>query len=336
MFGHDSRVTIPEKIQGQAVTELGAYLFSDKMDASDARRLLAEGCLFREKAISPDAPAIAEDRVEEVILPETLEKVGRYAFYNCGKLRKISFGSLLEDLGAGALTGCHKVEELAVHTRENGQSCLRDFLTELPEELMVTLVREDACGRFCIPEFFEEGVENTPARILENHVHGSGIRYRNCFQHRVLNIREYDELFAYAVAWENENAVISLALNRMLYPMELGEKAKKRYLEYLGEHMEKDAVKAGGDRQEAHERIRELSMQAGRRVKEEGKPNNLLELIAADPMFHLDAEKLEKSMDPKKYIGRAPRQVEVYLRDIVQPRLQKYAGSVVEQADIEV
>ena len=239
VFGHDSRVTIPEKIQGQAVTELGAYLFSDKMDASDARRLLAEGCLFREKAISPDAPAIAGDRVEEVILPETLEKVGRYAFYNCGKLRKISFGSLLEDLGAGALTGCHKVEELAVHTRENGQSCLRDFLTELPEELMVTLVREDACGRFCFPEIFEEGVENTPARILENHVHGSGIRYRNCFQHRVLNIREYDELFAYAVAWENENAVISLALNRMLYPMELGEKAKKRYLEYLGEHMEK-------------------------------------------------------------------------------------------------
>ena len=53
-------------------------------------------------------------------------------------------------------------------------------------------------------------------------------------------------------------------------------------------------------------------------------------------MFHLDAEKLEKSMDPKKYVGRAPRQVEVYLRDIVRPRLQKYAGSVVEQADIEV
>ena len=136
------------------------------------------------------------------------------------------------------------------------------------------------------------------------------------------------------------DGILDLCLNitdgLKVYPKVI-EKHLREELPFMAtENIMMDAVKAGGDRQEAHERIRELSMQAGRRVKEEGKPNNLLELIAADPMFHLDAEKLEKSMDPKKYVGRAPRQVEVYLRDIVRPRLQKYAGSVVEQADIEV
>ena len=136
------------------------------------------------------------------------------------------------------------------------------------------------------------------------------------------------------------DGILDLCLNitdgLKVYPKVI-EKHLREELPFMAtENIMMDAVKAGGDRQEVHERIRELSMQAGRRVKEDGKPNNLLELIAADPMFHLDAEKLEKSMDPKKYVGCAPRQVEVYLRDIVRPRLQKYAGSVVEQADIEV
>ena len=76
-------------------------------------------------------------------------------------------------------------------------------------------------GVFWFPEFFEEGVENTPARILENHVHGSGIRYRNSFVHKRLHVLEYDKLFPYAVAWEQERIVLNLALDRILYPMSM-------------------------------------------------------------------------------------------------------------------
>ena len=89
------------------------------------------------------------------------------------------------------------------------------------------------------------------------------------------------------------------------------------------ENIMMDAVKAGGDRQELHEKIRQLSMQAGRHVKEEGGDNNLLELIAADPTFHMTLEDLERSMDPAKYVGRAPQQVEAYLRDHIRPLLNE-------------
>ena len=102
------------------------------------------------------------------------------------------------------------------------------------------------------------------------------------------------------------------------------------------ENIMMDAVKAGGDRQVLHERIRELSMQAGRRVKEEGKDNNLLELIAEDAMFGVSLEELREKMDPKKYVGCAPYQVEKFLETVVRPVLMKYQDEVNEKADISV
>ena len=102
------------------------------------------------------------------------------------------------------------------------------------------------------------------------------------------------------------------------------------------ENIMMDATKAGGDRQELHERIRELSMQAGKVVKEEGGDNPLLKLIAEDPMFHLSYEDLEKSMDPKKYVGRAPYQVTKYLEEVVNPVLVANKDVLGFKADIEV
>ena len=88
------------------------------------------------------------------------------------------------------------------------------------------------------------------------------------------------------------------------------------------ENIMMDAVKAGGDRQELHERIRELSMEAGKNVKVNGQDNNLLELIAADPAFGLSLDELKKTMDPSRYVGRAPKQVEEFLEEVVNPILE--------------
>ena len=97
-----------------------------------------------------------------------------------------------------------------------------------------------------------------------------------------------------------------------------------------------DAVKAGGDRQELHERIRQLSMEAGRNVKEKGEDNNLLELIAADPAFNLSLEDLQRSMDPKKYIGRAKEQTERFVNTVVQPILDSHKELLGVKAEINV
>ena len=102
------------------------------------------------------------------------------------------------------------------------------------------------------------------------------------------------------------------------------------------ENIMMDAVKEGGDRQELHERIRELSMEAGKNVKVEGKDNNLLELIAADPAFNLTLEELQKTMDPKKYVGRAKEQTETFVSKIVKPVLDAHKEMLGMTAEINV
>ena len=102
------------------------------------------------------------------------------------------------------------------------------------------------------------------------------------------------------------------------------------------ENIMMDAVKAGGDRQELHEKIRTLSMEAGKHVKVEGKENNLLELIAADPSFNLTLDELKKTMDPSKYTGRAKEQVEAFLKNVVQPVLDENKDVLGMKAEINV
>ncbi len=102
------------------------------------------------------------------------------------------------------------------------------------------------------------------------------------------------------------------------------------------ENIMMDAVKAGGDRQELHERIRELSMEAGKNVKEKGLDNNLLELIAADPSFNLSLDELKKAMDPTRYTGRAKEQVDTFLANVVRPVLEQHKEDLGVKAEIHV
>ncbi len=102
------------------------------------------------------------------------------------------------------------------------------------------------------------------------------------------------------------------------------------------ENIMMDAVKKGGNRQDLHERIRELSMEAGRTVKVEGKDNNLLELIAADPEFNMTLEELQETMDPSKYVGRAKEQVDAFIANHVNPILEANANLLGVDVEINV
>ena len=136
------------------------------------------------------------------------------------------------------------------------------------------------------------------------------------------------------------DGILDLCLNvvdgLVVYPKVI-EKHMMAELPFMAtENVMMDAVKAGGDRQELHERIRELSMEAGKTVKVEGKDNNLLELIAADPAFNLSLEDLQRSMDPKKYIGRAKEQTERFVNTVVQPILDSHKELLGVKAEINV
>ena len=102
------------------------------------------------------------------------------------------------------------------------------------------------------------------------------------------------------------------------------------------ENIMMDAVKAGGDRQELHEKIRQLSMEAGKNVKQEGKENNLLELIAADDEFPMTLPELQALMEPSRYTGRSASQVEEFIQEIVQPILDENQEILGMKSEINV
>lgn len=136
------------------------------------------------------------------------------------------------------------------------------------------------------------------------------------------------------------DGILDLYLNvvdgLVVYPKVI-EKRLMAELPFMAtENIMMDAVKAGGDRQELHEKIRTLSMQAGKNVKEEGLDNNLLELIAADPAFNMTLEELQKTMDPKKYTGRSEEQVEEFIHDVIMPILEENKDLLGLTAEINV
>ena len=136
------------------------------------------------------------------------------------------------------------------------------------------------------------------------------------------------------------DGILDLCLNvvdgLVVYPKVIEKRLMSELPFMATENIMMDAVKAGGDRQELHERIRELSMEAGKNVKVEGKDNNLLELIAADPAFNLSLEDLQKTMDPAKYTGRAKEQVDTFLTKVVRPILEQNEELLGVKADIHV
>ena len=136
------------------------------------------------------------------------------------------------------------------------------------------------------------------------------------------------------------DGILDLCLNvvdgLVVYPKVIRKQFMSEIPFMATENIMMDAVKNGGNRQELHEKIRQLSMEAGKTVKEEGKDNNLVDLIAADASFGLTKEQIEETLKPELYVGRAPRQVEVYLRDVVSPVLAANKDELGVKAEINV
>lgn len=227
-------IYVPEQFEDCPVTELGSYV-------------------------------LAHSAVEEIHLPPYVRKIGAYGFYECEQLKRIYCYSRVLDLGAGLFAGVPAAEYLDIIEFPGERSCLKEMLAELrqtlrvqlhpmpaaaPEEAAVVLehvaekkeapVSGQAAGemeaRLIFPEYYEDSVENTPARIVSIETHGCGHRYRYCFAGRVFQYREYDELFPHVQVQEKEELVTELALGRLLYPRELSEKFWEHYLEYVREH----------------------------------------------------------------------------------------------------
>ncbi len=241
-YGIESRVEIPEMIEGKIVLSAAPYAFSSHMDENEELKNASVWEVEAGFGFGREERVLAGNEVEEIVFPDSLWEIGRYIFYGCGNLKRLEFSDSLMQIGCGAFTGCHALEKLTVHMKQGKKSGVREMLGEMWQRLDVTFLYGNKEARLVFPEHYDEAVENTPARILYTEYHGSGSNYRQCFYNKELNYQEYDKLFELAVVMDKLEVLVDMSFGRLEFPYELTEKAREAYREYISKNLSEIAV----------------------------------------------------------------------------------------------
>ncbi|MDO4438558.1 MAG: leucine-rich repeat protein [Eubacteriales bacterium] len=241
-FDYQRVVKLPDEINGLMVEELAPYAFSDK-------EIEIKNCMLwrsDELAVEDDVlpPRICGNKLEEIVIPKSVKKIGRYAFYGCEELKALTMHSTTIDLGNGIFMGCNRLNNLNIIVDESVRSSLHELLLMFCHSLKLHYyVTDPLSGKnelkylLVFPPYYENNDENTPARITFRDLHGSGLYYRNSFANTAFKIDKYDSLFAHAVANEEESISMELALARILFPAGLKENDKEKYMTFICEHI---------------------------------------------------------------------------------------------------
>ena len=202
-FSQEQQVTIPAQIEGKAVTKIGDYAFSSHKRKEDEAKEIKIGEDFFE---NEEEPMFCGENVKEVYLPHTAVEIGKYAFYGCVNLTTLGFSD----------------------------SLLRD--TRFPLQVHINYKNEGTKSCLFYPEYYEEAVENTPARIIETHFHGTGYQYRQSFLRGEIDYRKYDDVFPVAAVQEDPDIIWKILSGRMLMPYGMSDFAWMQYEGYIKQH----------------------------------------------------------------------------------------------------
>lgn len=132
------------------------------------------------------------------------------------------------------------------------------------------------------------------------------------------------------------NIMLNVTSDLVVYPKVIRQRVMRELPFMASENIMMDAVKKGGDRQALHEKLRQYAMEAGKKVKEEGQENDLIERVVNDPDFKINMDEMDAILKPESFTGRSEQQVEEFVRDCVNPVLDKNAELLGEKAELSV
>lgn len=244
--GTSGYIRLPETIEGIPVKEIGTYSFSSPEEGLKNLKIKADIKEYIYHGV--DAPFTTMDlisgkKLKEIILPDGITRIGEYAFYNCTELEQICLGEGTIDFGNGAFMNCDNLRSLYFRTIPKAPTGLPGFLRELQGELTVFYKKGGEKAQFIFPEYYEESIENTPARVFHYLIHGAGYRYRQCLKMGILEIPLYDTLFSTPEIQTEGAVALNIALCRLRYPYELSETCKAQYTRYLKLHGKETVTK---------------------------------------------------------------------------------------------
>lgn len=268
VYGTTPEVVLPEQIEGIYVTEIGAYCFAaqarlpekynkTRLETTQAAKEDNPGsgdscCANMEYRANTGHRVNAGHRVNtghvelrelsgeyltRVALPDTVEKLGNFAFYNASALSHLEIGKKLTGIGSDAFMNCRKLHTLSLRCKRGEKSGLRQILAQISHDLEVAFFEENGVwAQVLFPEYYESYDEIAPAHLFGRNIEGEGFRARQSFRDGVMDFAQYDLIFPKACAEEKEETLCRLALDRLRYPADLGTEQRKLYAGYLTEH----------------------------------------------------------------------------------------------------
>ncbi len=231
----DRRASLPDELFGLPVTALGNHaLAAGERSVSGEEVRVTCG-----PAPADEDPAWDNRALEDLHLPDSLERVGDYAFFNCVKLKTLRLWDTVRWWGGGALMNCRSLDTFFLSCTGQEGDFLAYAAEELPRELDVTLFYDGGrTARLLFPEYVEVYEENCPAHHFDYNIYGAGYGYHHCFYQKKLNIKFYDKLWQPMLGMEHDpDCALRLAWWRLRYPVELADQAEADYLTYLRVHM---------------------------------------------------------------------------------------------------
>lgn len=229
-FGETPKIRIPDRIENRPVTEIGAYCFAQKARLPDAYEI-AGACA------KDDVREMAGEYLTAVLLPDSVEKIGSFAFYDCVSLAHLELGVQMDELGGDAFMNCRSLHRLTMRCGAQERSGVRLILNQISADLEVTFEGKNGPEAVLLfPEYDESYDEIAPAHLFGRRIQGEGFRARQCFRDGICDFSRYDAVFRKACDEEREETLCVMAMNRLRWPAGLSETAKRQYESYVAGH----------------------------------------------------------------------------------------------------
>lgn len=234
VFGTERSVRLPQRLAGVLLTEIGDYCFSG------ARHLPAEYEKTAPLLLGGEPVPVTElagSFPVEVILPDTVRKIGSFAFYNCTALEKLELGRQMDTVGSDAFMNCRSLCGITVRCGVSEKSGMRKILSQISSDIEVTFEKEKQVDAIVFyPEYYESLDEITPAHIFSRSIEGEGFRARQCFRDDVADLTMYDAIFPKACAGESKKTLHKIVCTRLCYPVGMTENSRLLYEAYVRSH----------------------------------------------------------------------------------------------------
>ena len=185
------------------------------------------------------APSAFADRgdIRSVRLPDTVEELGRSAFYMCRNLAAIFLPGSIRHFGDSVFRQCAKLAEAELTILTGHYDILKDLINDTEQSLHILIHMPDGDAALTFSDYLPTYQENTMARLVHFHIEGAGFAFRECVKRDGIDFREYDKLFD-RIRYGDEKTAAQTALDRLMLPYRLSERAKEQYRQYLAEHAE--------------------------------------------------------------------------------------------------